>query len=210
MANNLVTLALTLAMLVVNGLGSAGKLGVSMADLNSIFPFHFMPPAVMFMASWALIFLLQLVYVVMLFVKKETVSQKEFWLNFALLVANISWMAATTQTYYMLSVGIIVAMYVLLVLLTKEFQKQKNTQKSIIFGIYLGWITAATFAVAFGQVAYTLAPEFALSDMGAYSALGLGILANLATFAYVKNPYALVWAFIALAAAALKYFGIFF
>ncbi len=74
----IITLLGVLAMLIINGLGSAGKLGISMADLNGIFPFLFMPPVIAFVVSWSLIFLLQFYYIFLIFSQKEFISHREF------------------------------------------------------------------------------------------------------------------------------------
>lgn len=155
---------LTLAMIVVNALGAMGKIGISMRDLSTIFPFDFMPPALLFMVSWGLIYLGQLIYVGLILRDKKPLSKEEFGINLVLILSNIGWMFATTQEYYWTSIVLIVLMYICLVMLCTRFVCLGQVAKSAIFGIYLGWITVAVFVVTLGQILYLINPSLALSS----------------------------------------------
>lgn len=88
---------LTIIMIAINALGAMGKLGLSMANLNTIFTFHYMPPASAFEVSWGLVYILQIFYVFLIFRDKHDISEREFTLNTILILANIIWMIFTTQ-----------------------------------------------------------------------------------------------------------------
>lgn len=196
---------LALAMIAVNALGAMGKMGISMRDLSTIFPFDFMPPALLFMISWGLIYLGQLVYVGVIVRDKNPLSQEEFGYNLVLILSNIGWMIATTQQCYWTSIVLIVLMYICLVMLGIRFSRTGETLKSVIFGLYLGWITAAVFVVTLGQGLYLLDSSLALS--ASWWALALGVVATLLTFYFVRNKVALAWSLLVVVVTALKVMG---
>lgn len=147
-----------------------------MAQLNSVFTFGYMPPAIAFMISWGLVYLLQCLYLYTIFRDKNDIDTHEFTLNCILIIANIFWMIFTTQKNFIIPGILIIIMWVCLVLLNKKFFLEKNTKKQLIFGIYLGWVTTATFAITLGQFLFMANEAFAKGETGAYLVFFAGIV----------------------------------
>ena len=208
-----------LIMLALNGMASAtDKLWISITDLNTFFPFNFMPPGRAFMASWGLIYVGLLVFFVFFVrasykINSPDTDHVRFSKLFATIIGlNIAWIIATTQQWWIASVIIIMGMMYTLYEIIRHLNQHPSSYSirgKFSRGIYLGWITVATVVLGISQIVYSVWTQgvtLVLSNNWTYSILLLWVIKSLWIYYKIRNPYTLIWSLFALGACTYAAF----
>jgi len=191
----------------MNYLGAAtNKLWVKISELGVIFPFSFMPPAWVFMLSWASIFIGLLIWYFVIVCKKNALSCKELQLFFISMILNITWLIMSWLWFTVVSVIVLAALWVTIAMMIVS-QNSKSTHHSltsIVWWIYFWWILIATVVIWFSQIVYVYNPVFALWETWMYSIILWAFLSIIISYRILWNIYALMWSMFILTACLIK------
>ena len=193
----------TLAMIVFNGLASTGKInGVMTDEVSNRYPTVITPAGFTF-SIWAVIYLGLLGFsIYQLLPSKNEFFRPVRTLYIASCVLNCAWLWSWHQYQIGACVAIIGGLLVSLLFINLRFKKAGSFGESLfgkgVFGLYFGWVTAATLV---NIVIYMIYVGVEMSP-AAWKVTGVGALAIAAACAVIvrfklKNylyPLAIAWA----------------
>ncbi len=198
-------------MIGLNGLASATDiLWVKISQLSQLFPFPFMPPGIIFMINWGGIFIGLLVFTFFLCFSKQRspkITKKIIILELITIFLNISWLFATWNKYFALSVFLIALLTLAVWAVLLELRKNHET-KTVwwwIWGIYFGWLIIATCVIGVSQLFYLYTLEVIYEPVFIYSILWFGLFSSLIWYFITKNLFALLWSLVVLISALTVY-----
>lgn len=195
--------------MVTNFLGAAGNInGMSQEAISD--KYHTMiTPAGFTFSIWGVIYVFILLFLVISFLSKnEDLNEKTYKYFSLTCVFNAIWIVCFSYELLWASVIAIVLLLATLYLCHESLKEGKDcktkTTGAVAFGLYAGWVTAATTLNVFLTIkAMNLQAVFGLSETGwSVIALILALAIYLFVSSKVKNPLYTV-------AGAWAYFGIF-
>lgn len=202
-----------LAMYYVNYLAAGTEvLGMKMADLATIFPFHFMPPGWAFAFSRGVIFVGLagsfglLAYQYLKHHKLDSYYVKLFFLT---IVANIGWLIIIGQGWYRRAILVIALfrwiLYIILYHLKTTGQTQSRPRGA--WGIYYGWVTVAFWMLSVSQAVYLYNPALTSHPSWVRIATVMTLVVVLLSYLRLRNITALIWSLAAVGIALWTMFG---
>lgn len=167
-------------------------------------------PAGYTFSIWGVIYVLLFVWLIYLFVSKESrkniVERVTFWpvINFLL---NGAWIVAFTGEQIGLSVGIIVCLLLTLIILyEKLFTPEKHKFNQYVFSVYFSWVTVATIVNFFAWFRQQNITGFLGMEELTWAIIMISVatvVAGFLSYQYVDYIYPLVfvWSYLGILAA---------
>jgi translocator protein len=203
----------TLAVIFVNYLAGTGKINnLDPKEISDKY-INFLTPAGYAFAIWGLIYLGLICFSFYQALPAQTLNarfQKIRPLYIASCAANIAWIYAWHYDQILISLGLMIAIFLTILLINRVLyiEPSKGTTAEIIFtripfGIYFGWITAATIlnvTIALIYMGVTLPAN--ISVMAACAVIGVATMLAIAVrrgFDNILYPLTVAWALIAIA-----------
>jgi hypothetical protein len=204
----ILVIAATVGMIILNWLAAIGIYGgAETGAISDKYPTHITPAGFAF-AIWSLIYLGMIAFSIYQALPSNAVKFRGLRRFYILsCVANGAWLFAWSQEMMIPSLGIIIFLLITLVVINIKLQSTETTAEywiaKIPFGIYFGWVTAATILNATITLV-SLGVNFSDTATKLIGATLILIAAALGAFVRwkLKNyfyPLAIAWALTAIA-----------
>jgi hypothetical protein len=187
-------------------------LGVRIADLASIFPFHFMPPGWAFAISRGVIFIGiagSFGLIAYQYFKYKTLDTHYIRLFFFSILANIIWLLAIGQWWYGRAVVIIALFWIILYAILQHLKTTHQTHSRSwgAWGIYYGRVTVAFWLLSTSQAVYLYNPAITAHPSWIRIATVMTATVVIGSYLRLRNIYALIWSLGALGIALWTMFA---
>lgn len=147
MNNRIIMTIAFIAMLIVNGLATAGVLnGKTTSEISNSQNVLFTPEGYVF-SIWGVIYLLVAVWLFLQFKNEENLTPKIANLFIVSSILNVFWLVTFHYEWFALSQIVMLVLLIVLILLYKQYSVEDDRFGGRLpFSIYLGWISVATIA----------------------------------------------------------------
>lgn len=213
---SIINIAVYIIMLIINYLGASGFInGLKQKDVSDMFHTSITPAGFTF-SIWGVIYLLILISLINMYFNTD-IGHNAFFIdkisNIFILscIFNILWIISFSYVKIFLSLIFIIFLMVSILLILIRISDRYNNKilYKIAFGLYGGWLLAASFVNAAAYLTYLGAADFNMNS-GVFALISLLLICLLSLFLYKyhKNLFyyiSIIWAFIGIIAESKFY-----